>query len=80
MRWTVPDDLTVMVSVNASELGADGSFDARVALGPDAAVGTVANVNGTDYHRECNDLTNGYITAAIPVTADGAVNSCNCAR
>ncbi|MBZ6535545.1 beta strand repeat-containing protein, partial [Acinetobacter seifertii] len=46
---TVPDDLNGDGIINASELGADGSFNARVALGPDAAVGTVVNVNGTDY-------------------------------
>ncbi|WP_228275000.1 beta strand repeat-containing protein, partial [Acinetobacter seifertii] len=69
---TVPDDLNGDGIINASELGADGSFDARVALGPDAAVGTVVNVNGTDYTVSATDLTNGYITAAIPVTADGA--------
>ncbi len=70
---TVPDDLNGDGIINASELGADGSFDARVALGPDAAVGTVVNVNGTDYTVSATDLTNGYITAAIPVTADGAI-------
>ncbi|WP_252717765.1 hypothetical protein, partial [Acinetobacter seifertii] len=43
---TVPDDLNGDGIINASERGADGSFDARVALGPDAAVGTVVNVNG----------------------------------
>ncbi|WP_264754500.1 hypothetical protein, partial [Acinetobacter genomosp. 33YU] len=31
------------------------------------------NVNGTDYTVSATDLTNGYITAAIPVTADGAI-------
>uniref|UniRef100_UPI001BC88B02 beta strand repeat-containing protein n=1 Tax=Acinetobacter seifertii TaxID=1530123 RepID=UPI001BC88B02 len=70
---TVPDDLNGDGIINASELGPDGSFDARVALGPDAAVGTVVNVNGTDYTVSATDLTNGYITAAIPVTADGAI-------
>ncbi|WP_228269921.1 beta strand repeat-containing protein, partial [Acinetobacter seifertii] len=70
---TVPDDLNGDGIINASELGADGSFNARVALGPDAAVGTVVNVNGTDYTVSATDLTNGYITAAIPVTADGAI-------
>ncbi|WP_228153352.1 Ig-like domain-containing protein, partial [Acinetobacter seifertii] len=60
---TVPDDLNGDGIINASELGADGSFDARVALGPDAAVGTVVNVNGTDYTVSATDLTNGYITA-----------------
>ncbi|WP_339328774.1 BapA/Bap/LapF family large adhesin [Acinetobacter nosocomialis] len=70
---TVPDDLNTDGIINASELGADGSFNARVALGPDAAVGTVVNVNGTDYTVSATDLTNGYITAAIPVTADGAI-------
>ncbi|MDI9746199.1 hypothetical protein QM265_19635, partial [Acinetobacter nosocomialis] len=39
--------------------------------GPDAAVGTVVNVNGTDYTVSANDYTNGKITAAIPLTADG---------
>ncbi|MFI8127178.1 Ig-like domain-containing protein, partial [Acinetobacter sp. ABJ-A23_2] len=38
---TVPDDLNIDGIINAAELGADGSFDARVALGPDAVVGTV---------------------------------------
>uniref|UniRef100_UPI001D180EE8 Ig-like domain-containing protein n=1 Tax=Acinetobacter seifertii TaxID=1530123 RepID=UPI001D180EE8 len=33
----------------------------------------VVNVNGTDYTVSATDLTNGYITAAIPVTADGAI-------
>ncbi|AJB47317.1 hypothetical protein RR32_04010 [Acinetobacter nosocomialis] len=70
---TVPDDLNTDGIINASELGADGSFNARVALGPDAAVGTVVNVNGTDYTVSATDLTNGYITAAIPVTADGPI-------
>ncbi|WP_436899679.1 hypothetical protein, partial [Acinetobacter gyllenbergii] len=43
---TVPDDLNGDGILNATELGADGSFDAQVALGPDAAVGTVVTVNG----------------------------------
>ncbi|MEE9887858.1 Biofilm associated protein, partial [Acinetobacter nosocomialis] len=68
---TVPDDLNADGIINAAELGTDGSFNARVALGPDAVVGTVVNVNGTDYTVNATDLTNGYITAAIPVTADG---------
>ncbi|HDH7781167.1 TPA: hypothetical protein PJH62_003779, partial [Acinetobacter nosocomialis] len=46
---TVPDDLNADGIINASELGTDGSINARVALGSDAAVGTVVNVNGTDY-------------------------------
>ncbi|MBD1225041.1 hypothetical protein IDM32_04265 [Acinetobacter seifertii] len=29
-------------------------------------MGTVVNVNGTDYTVSATDLTNGYITAAIP--------------
>ncbi|WP_151766365.1 hypothetical protein, partial [Acinetobacter nosocomialis] len=61
---TVPDDLNIDGIINASELGTDGSFNARVTLGPDAAVGTVVNVNGTDYTVNATDLTNGYITAA----------------
>ncbi|HEM8429390.1 TPA: hypothetical protein U2N26_003803, partial [Acinetobacter nosocomialis] len=70
---TVPDDLNADGFINTSELGTDGSFNARVALGPDAAVGTVVNVNGTDYTVSATDLSNGYITAAIPVTADGPI-------
>ncbi|MEE9887865.1 Biofilm associated protein, partial [Acinetobacter nosocomialis] len=70
---TVPDDLNADGIINASELGTDGSFNARVALGPDAAVGTVVNVNGTDYTVSATDLGNGYITAAIPVTVDGPI-------
>ncbi|QNX88331.1 BapA/Bap/LapF family large adhesin [Acinetobacter seifertii] len=70
---TVPDDLNIDGIINASELGTDGSFNARVALGPDAVVGTVVNVNGTDYTVSATDLGNGYITAAIPVTADGPI-------
>ncbi|MEE9887863.1 Biofilm associated protein, partial [Acinetobacter nosocomialis] len=53
---TVPDDLNADGIINASELGTDGSFNARVALGPDAAVGTVVNVNGTDYTVSATDL------------------------
>ncbi|MGK7816876.1 hypothetical protein ACSRDJ_19525, partial [Acinetobacter baumannii] len=34
---------------NADELGTDGSFNAQVALGPDALDGTVVNVNGVNY-------------------------------
>ncbi|WP_252719914.1 Ig-like domain-containing protein, partial [Acinetobacter nosocomialis] len=52
---TVPDDLNADGIINASELGTDGSFNARVALGPDAAVGTVVNVNGTDYTVSATD-------------------------
>ncbi|WP_369029641.1 BapA/Bap/LapF family large adhesin [Acinetobacter sp. XH1741] len=70
---TVPDDLNADGIINAAELGTDGSFNARVALGPDAAVGTVVTVNGTNYTVNATDLTNGYITAAIPVTADGPI-------
>ncbi|MFI8147081.1 Ig-like domain-containing protein, partial [Acinetobacter sp. ABJ_C5_2] len=33
---TVPDDLNTDGLINTAELGTDGSFDARVALGPDA--------------------------------------------
>ncbi|MEQ1067957.1 hypothetical protein, partial [Acinetobacter chenhuanii] len=70
---TVPDDLNADGIINATELGTDGSFNARVALGPDAAVGTVVTVNGTNYTVNATDVTNGYITAAIPVTADGPI-------
>ncbi|MDO3666868.1 hypothetical protein, partial [Acinetobacter higginsii] len=53
---TVPDDLNGDGILNATELGADGSFDAQVALGPDAAVGTVVTVNGTNYTVTAADL------------------------
>ncbi|MFR9680755.1 BapA/Bap/LapF family large adhesin, partial [Acinetobacter sp. SEK570] len=70
---TVPDDLNGDGILNATELGADGSFDAQVALGPDAAVGTVVTVNGTNYTVTAADLVNGFITAAIAVAADGSI-------
>ncbi|WP_171255656.1 hypothetical protein, partial [Acinetobacter baumannii] len=46
---TVPEDLNGDGILNAAELGTDGSFNAQVALGPDAVDGTVVNVNGTNY-------------------------------
>nr|WP_323053461.1 hypothetical protein [Acinetobacter baumannii] len=58
--------------MNADELGTDGSFNAQVALGPDALDGTVVNVNGVNYTVTAH-LANGYITAAIPVTGEGPV-------
>ncbi|MEI2555518.1 BapA/Bap/LapF family large adhesin, partial [Acinetobacter pittii] len=59
--------------LNADELGTDGTFNAQVALGPDAIDGTVVNVNGTNYTVTAADLANGFITAAIPVTGEGPV-------
>ncbi|QWB10246.1 Bap [Acinetobacter baumannii] len=70
---TVPEDLNGDGILNAAELGTDGSFNAQVALGPDAVDGTVVNVNGTNYTVTAADLANGYITAAIPVTGEGPV-------
>ncbi|WP_310606081.1 Ig-like domain-containing protein, partial [Acinetobacter baumannii] len=70
---TIPEDLNGDGILNADELGTDGSFNAQVALGPDAVDGTVVNVNGTNYTVTAADLTNGYITAAIPVTGEGPV-------
>ncbi|XZT12427.1 BapA/Bap/LapF family large adhesin [Acinetobacter baumannii] len=70
---TIPEDLNGDGILNADELGTDGSFNAQVALGPDAIDGTVVNVNGTNYTVTAADLTNGYITAAIPVTGEGPV-------
>ena len=61
---TIPEDLNGDGILNADELGTDGSFNAQVALGPDAVDGTVVNVNGTNYTVTAADLTNGYITAA----------------
>ncbi|WP_218833667.1 hypothetical protein, partial [Klebsiella pneumoniae] len=45
---TVPEDLNGDGILNAAEFGTDGSFNAQVALGPDAVDGTVVNVNGTN--------------------------------
>ncbi|WP_338440010.1 BapA/Bap/LapF family large adhesin [Acinetobacter baumannii] len=70
---TIPEDLNGDGILNADELGTDGSFNAQVALGPDALDGTVVNVNGTNYTVTAADLANGYITAAIPVTGEGPV-------
>ncbi|WP_446053813.1 hypothetical protein, partial [Acinetobacter oleivorans] len=46
---TIPEDLNGDGILNADELGTDGSFNAQVALGPDAIDGTVVNVNGVNY-------------------------------
>ncbi|MCY3126046.1 hypothetical protein ECE26_15755, partial [Acinetobacter baumannii] len=62
---TIPEDLNGDGILNADELGTDGSFNAQVALGPDAVDGTVVNVNGTNYTVTAADLTNGYITATL---------------
>ncbi|EPJ3408790.1 beta strand repeat-containing protein, partial [Acinetobacter baumannii] len=70
---TIPEDLNGDGILNADELGTDGTFNAQVALGPDALDGTVVNVNGTNYTVTAADLANGYITAAIPVTGEGPV-------
>ncbi|MFK6255148.1 flagellar protein, partial [Acinetobacter baumannii] len=70
---TIPEDLNGDGILNADELGTDGSFNAQVALGPDALDGTVVNVNGVNYTVTAADLANGYITAAIPVTGEGPV-------
>ncbi|WP_375586811.1 BapA/Bap/LapF family large adhesin [Acinetobacter baumannii] len=70
---TIPEDLNGDGILNAAELGTDGTFNAQVALGPDALDGTVVNVNGTNYTVTAADLANGYITAAIPVTGEGPV-------
>ncbi|MCY3188034.1 hypothetical protein ECE15_10910, partial [Acinetobacter baumannii] len=40
---TIPEDLNGDGILNADELGTDGSFNAQVALGPDAVDGTVVN-------------------------------------
>ncbi|EXC77274.1 bacterial Ig-like domain family protein, partial [Acinetobacter baumannii 1043903] len=66
---TVPEDLNGDGILNADELGTDGSFNAQVALGPDAVDGTVVNVNGTNYTVTAADITNGYITAILAATA-----------
>ncbi|MCY3122403.1 Biofilm associated protein, partial [Acinetobacter baumannii] len=68
---TIPEDLNGEGILNADELGTDGSFNAQVALGPDALDGTVVNVTGLSSSEYKADLANGYITAAIPVTCEG---------
>ncbi|WP_252513119.1 hypothetical protein, partial [Acinetobacter oleivorans] len=70
---TIPEDLNGDGILNADELGTDASFNAQVALGPDAIDGTVVNVNGVNYTVTAADITNGFITAAIPVTGEGPV-------
>ena len=67
---TIPEDLNGDGILNADELGTDGTFNAQVALGPDAIDGTVVNINGTNYTVTAADLANGFITAAIPVTGE----------
>ncbi|RSO29923.1 hypothetical protein, partial [Acinetobacter lactucae] len=59
---TIPEDLNGDGILNADELGTDGTFNAQVALGPDAIDGTVVNVNGTNYTVTAADLANGFIT------------------
>ncbi|AGQ11462.1 hypothetical protein BJAB0868_02913 [Acinetobacter baumannii BJAB0868] len=66
---TIPEDLNGDGILNADELGTDGSFNAQVALGPDALDGTVVNVNGVNYTVTAADITNGYITAILAATA-----------
>ncbi|WP_262470935.1 beta strand repeat-containing protein, partial [Acinetobacter sp. WU_MDCI_Abxc22] len=66
---TVPEDLNGDGILNADELGTDGTFNAQVALGPDAIDGTVVNVNGTNYTVTAADLANGFITATLDATA-----------
>ncbi|EZI89008.1 bacterial Ig-like domain family protein, partial [Acinetobacter baumannii 44298_1] len=53
---TIPEDLNGDGILNADELGTDGSFNAQVALGPDALDGTVVNVNGVNYTVTAADL------------------------
>ncbi|MBN6494783.1 hypothetical protein JZM31_17275, partial [Acinetobacter pittii] len=71
---TVPEDVNGDGIINAAELGTDGTVNVQVALGTDAVDGTVVNVNGTNYTVTAADLTNGFITAAIPVAGDGSLN------
>ncbi|MBJ9935356.1 type I secretion C-terminal target domain-containing protein [Acinetobacter pittii] len=66
---TIPEDLNGDGILNADELGTDGTFNAQVALGPDAIDGTVVNVNGTNYTVTAADLANGFITATLAATA-----------
>ena len=65
---TIPEDLNGDGILNADEL-TDGTFNAQVALGPDAIDGTVVNVNGTNYTVTAADLANGFITATLAATA-----------
>ena len=53
---TIPEDLNGDGILNADELGTDGTFNAQVALGPDAIDGTVVNINGTNYTVTAADL------------------------
>ncbi|MDC4513061.1 hypothetical protein NQ759_18680, partial [Acinetobacter baumannii] len=66
---TIPEDLNGDGILNADELGTDGSFNAQVALGPDAVDGTVVNVNGTNYTVTAADLTNPCLRDRTPATS-----------
>ncbi|MCJ0787650.1 Ig-like domain-containing protein, partial [Acinetobacter baumannii] len=68
---TIPEDLNGDGILNADELGTDGSFNAQVALGPDAVDGTVVNVNGTNYTVTAADLAgNTSLPGTGTVSAD----------
>ncbi|MDC4513209.1 hypothetical protein NQ759_19685, partial [Acinetobacter baumannii] len=59
--------------LNADELGTDGTYTELMPPTHSGVYGTVVNVNGVNYTVTAADLTNGYITAAIPVTGEGPV-------
>ncbi|MGK7794478.1 hypothetical protein ACSRDE_19160, partial [Acinetobacter baumannii] len=54
----------------ADELGTDGSFNAQVALGPDALDGTVVNVNGVNYTVTVDDVLTNDSTPALTGTVN----------
>ena len=59
--------------LNAAEIGVDGTVDVQVGLGVEAAEGTVITVNGTDYTVSATDIANGFITATVAATTEGAL-------
>ncbi|ONG42202.1 hypothetical protein BKE30_01510 [Alkanindiges hydrocarboniclasticus] len=74
---TLIDDLTIVADVNvdgvvnASEIGTDRTVTVRIGLGADAQTGNVITVNDTDYTVDAEDLTNGFITAAVDANTQG---------
>ncbi|WP_411912108.1 hypothetical protein, partial [Acinetobacter baumannii] len=69
---TIPEDLNGDGILNADELGTDGSFNAQVALGPDALDGTVVNVNGRNDERRAGNVCRSHCSPAHQVKSEGS--------
>ncbi|MCY3349040.1 Biofilm associated protein, partial [Acinetobacter baumannii] len=59
--------------VKAEELSTEGSFNAQVALGPDALDGTVVNVNGVNYRAKARRVAKGCRSPGTPDTGKSTV-------